>query len=286
MIAADNQIFRITYEAFSKFSNNLSKCRSLDDVAACFKINLKYLFNFHVFRASYHRENRYIHLVLTAEDCRIQLQSASGYLDYETALLEKGIPLHYHLATDDIPLPELYRSASIIEPELWGWNFQQAHDRQIIVSLLSGKSQVFTKKDISFLKMVAESLESKLLEVCLFQELDAKNQALGNALTTIHEKNEVITSIVEHQKEIIDQRTQEIAAKNARLLEISVLNAHHVREPLSRILGLISVFDYYDTLEDIQSDIIPKLKISSADLDSALQDVIDKATTDLLELKA
>ncbi|PSR55498.1 hypothetical protein AHMF7605_19290 [Adhaeribacter arboris] len=286
MIAAENQIFRITYEAFSKFSNNLSKCRSLDDVAACFKINLKYLFNFHVFRASYQRGNRYIHLMVTAEDCSIVLQSTSGYFAYETVLLEKGIPLHYNLDIDTIPLPEVYRSLTIAEPELWGWNFKQAQDRQIIVSLLSGKSQVFTKKDISFLKMVAESLESKLLEVCLFLELDAKNQELGNAVTTIHEKNGVITSIMEHQKEIIEQRTQEIATKNARLLEISVLNAHHVREPLSRILGLISVFDYYDSLADIQREVLPKLKISSADLDSALQDVINKATSDLIELKA
>lgn len=286
MATTDNKIFRITYEAFSKFSNSLSKCRSLNDVAACLKINLKYLFNFHIFRVSYHRNNQYIHVMLTAEDCSIQMQSASGYLSYEKLLLAQGIPLHYPIGAGENPFPEPYRSLPIVTPELWGWNFKIAPDRQIIISLLSDKGQVFTKKDIPFLKMVAECLKSKLLEVCLFEELDAKNKDLSEALAVIHEKNAVISSIVEHQKAVIDQRTREIAAKNARLLEVSVLNAHHLREPLTRILGLISLFDYYDTLESVKREIIPKLKTSSINLDTALQDVINKAIADLTALKA
>lgn len=63
-------------------------------------------------------------------------------------------------------------------------------------------------------------LIAKLLR--LFEELDANKKELENALATINEKNEVITSLLEHQKEIIEQRTQEIAAKNAHLLEISI----------------------------------------------------------------
>ncbi|QMU27248.1 hypothetical protein [Adhaeribacter radiodurans] len=65
---------------------------------------------------------------------------------------------------------------------------------------------------------------------------------------TIKEKNEVITSIVEYQKEIIEQVTQEIAAKNAWLPEISVLKSHRVPKPLSQILGLITVFNYQNSL--------------------------------------
>jgi signal transduction histidine kinase len=215
----------------------------------------------------------------------VQAQTTSNFLDFETVLRQKGVPMHWTI-TDTLNLPPMYRLAAEEKPELWAWNFKQTTERQIVISVLAGKSQVFTRQDISFLKMVAENLESKLLEVCLFRELDDKNKELAEALTIIHDKNEVITSIVEQQKGVIDLRTQEIANKNARLLEISVLNAHHVREPLSRILGLISLVDYYPNSEGIKEEIIPKLRISATDLDLALQDVIIKATSDLIELKA
>ncbi len=90
---------------------------------------------------------------------------------------------------------------------------------------------------------------------------------------------------MEQQQDTIRLRTQEIAAKNEKLLEISVLNAHQVREPLSRMLGLISIFDYYEA-EQLKSEIIPMLKQSSTDLDNALQEVVTKATEDLITLKA
>lgn len=271
MLISENQVFRITYEAFSKFSNSLIKSQSLEELASCFKINLKYLFHFYVFRASYRRGNFCIHLTVTPQAATIDVQEKMDYLPFENDLKEKGIPLLWSdLQTFD--LPEEYRIASAEEPQLWGWCFNHGQEREIIVSLLSGKSQGFSKKNILFLTLVAENLESKLLELCLFRELD--------------EKNAHISSIIEVQKEIIALRTQELSAKNAQLLEISVLNAHHLREPLSRILGLISVMEYYKSFDEIKRDVLPRLRKSSNDLDIALQDVIERATKDLIELKA
>ena len=172
--------------------------------------------------------------------------------------------------TNELGLPESFHCDPEEEAVLWGWNFTN-DNRQIIVSVLSGNSKKFTQKDIIFLKLVSESLETKLLEFCLFNEL--------------HEKNEIISRINEDQKDIIRQRTLEIENKNKTLLKISVLNAHDVREPLSRILGLVNLM-LYDESEEAVREILPMLKGSAEDLDAALQDVIQRTTHDLIKLKA
>lgn len=283
MIVAANQVFRITYEAFSKFSNNLIRCRSFDDIAECFRINLKYLFNFHVFRASYQRNGTYIHLMATATHTDITVSKQPGYLDYENSLLEKNVPMRW-TELEDRGLPATFSLPESEEGVLWGWHIRN-DERQIVVSLLSGISKSFNKNDIAFVKLVAENLESKLLEVCLFEEVDEKNKKLQDAVHTINEKNSIITTIIEEQKQVIRDRTKEIEDKNKTLLEISVLNAHNVREPLSRIIGLVSLVDYEED-NIVITEIIPKIKVSSNDLDMALRNIINRATTDLLQHKA
>mgnify|MGYP000229865445 CR=1 FL=1 len=85
-----------------------------------------------------------------------------------------------------------------------------------------------------------------------------------------------ISKIVDQQKEGIDDRTKELKEKNKELAEISQLNAHTVREPLSRILGLIEISDYYSA-EELKTEVLDHLKTSSEDLDKALKDVIERS---------
>lgn len=189
---------------------------------------------------------------------------------YEEELRQTRIPRFFSNANEAC-LPTAFNAiAASRASELWAWNFSN-DDKEVLVSIVSGDVNRFSKNDIPILKLVCESLESKLLELCLFKELD--------------EKNLLINQIVEQQKEIIIKRTSEIEQKNKTLLEISVLNAHDVRKPLSRILGLISLFDFEPT-DVITEEVIPKLKTSSNDLDTALQNIIKRVTSDLIHLKA
>ncbi|MFT2009762.1 hypothetical protein ACMA1I_13865 [Pontibacter sp. 13R65] len=262
------QVYRVRYEAFSKFSNTLIRSRTVDAVAEALQVNLKYLFNFHVYRLSFNWNDYIVHITVSAGGVEVQQQQS--YLPHELQLLQQREPMHTtQPATLD--LPQAYNLAEEEQAELWAWCFER-EECQIVISLLSGKSRVFTRRDITFVKLLAENLESKLLEICLFQMLD-KQHAL-------------ITSINQHQQEIIEHRTKEIAAKNEKLIEVSIMNAHHLREPLSRILGLITLADYCHTPEELKETILPKLKRSSTDLDEALKAVIYKATAELTELKA
>ncbi|GAB3819801.1 hypothetical protein [Pontibacter rugosus] len=284
-MAVENQILRITYEAFSRFSNQLVRCRSLQAVADCFQVNLKYLFNFHTFRASYKRGDLYLHLQVSATGAELVEGNAPAYYPFELDLIAEHTPRYWN-SLHELALPAAYTLPAEEEGELWGWLIQNDADRHIVVSVLSGRSKFFTRKDIAFLKLVAESLEAKLFELCLLRELDQNNIQLKDALHTINEQNLVISSIMDYQQEVIIERTQEVAAKNARLLEVSVQNAHNVREPLTRILGLINVLDMRTwSLEQITSEILPRLKTSAQDLDETLKDVIEKSTADLKELQ-
>ncbi|MDB5247980.1 MAG: hypothetical protein JWQ40_2374 [Segetibacter sp.] len=269
MSSESNPIYRITYEAFSKFSNSLNRCRAFDEIEECFTVNLKYLFNYHVFRASYFRNATYVHLDSTLGNTCIHVAGKPGYLEYEKLLLQSNVPKKW----DDLgqlELPLSFTNIADEQTELWGWNFVD-EDRRIVVSLLSGNRKKFSLRDINFLKLVADNLETKLLELCLIKELD--------------EKNNIISRIIEDQKEVIKNRTLEIENKNKTLLEISVLNAHNVREPLSRIIGLVNLLDD-DEEEELVKQVIPLIRISSNDLDVALKNVINYTTKDLSDLKA
>jgi hypothetical protein len=208
-------------------------------------------------------------MVVSSKATTFSISGNNNLLGYEEELLQKKTPI-YSDQISEMELPKEFDLPGEENGELWGWNFCN-DDRQIIVSVLAGESRKFSKKDIPILKLVSETLESKLLELCLFKELD--------------HKTETINRIIEDQKAIIELRTSEIEQKNKTLLGISVLNAHNIREPLSRIMGLTSLFEI-ETSQGIIEEIVPKMKISAADLDNALRSVIEKATADLIDLKA
>ena len=109
--------------------------------------------------------------------------------------------------------------------------------------------------------------------------LGAKKEILANREAkdgTVGTRKRNSCKIVDQQKEVIDDRTKKLKEKNKELAEISQLNAHTVREPLSRILGLIEISDYYSA-EELKTEVLDHLKTSSEDLDKALKDVIERS---------
>ncbi len=242
------------------------------------------MLNFHTFRASYRRGTSCIQLTVTTEGAFFEHGQQLPLLAHEQEILEAEKPRHWSNIVA-LPLPEAFELPEGEEAQLWGWNFNQGQERVLLVSLLAGKSRMFCTNHTPLLQLIAENLEMKLLELCLLQELEEKNRKLQEALFAIDGKNNQIASIMELQQQHLKLSKEKIAAKNAKLAELSALNAHTLREPLSRILGLVSVLEYYDSLEEVRDQILPRLRESSNDLDIALQDVITKATQDLMELK-
>lgn len=107
------------------------------------------------------------------------------------------------------------------------------------------------------------------------QKLNTKIEAQAEELKAA---NDEITTMNANLEALVDERTQELQIKNAKLREYLSSNSHIVRAPLARILGLIEQFDPQDPkLVDFISDNIHK---SATELDDALRDINEKLSAE------
>jgi len=83
-------------------------------------------------------------------------------------------------------------------------------------------------------KVNQELLEAngKLLEKA--NEIEAKNKALEASHEDVHEMNRNL-------ERLVMERTMKVHAQNEMLLKYTYTNAHHLRGPVARLLGLISI---------------------------------------------
>lgn len=278
-----SQLYRITYEAYSKFANDVNRCVDLEEIAEVCKTHLKYLLNFRIIRMTIYQGDKFFFFEQFGTKIWFDMREESQLLPYEKELLEQGIPL----ITNEVP-DKLIRNKvdldSLYDPVLWGWCFNK-NDRKVIVSLLADQEKTFSIGDVEILKLIVDCIQAKFNEIYLKRQLAIQNKNLSEAYETIKSKNLEIETIVENQKQTIKDRTSEIVEKNKKLLHVLALNSHSIREPLSRIQGIIQLFEFMDDKE-CRSELIPKLEITVEEMDEILKEVVDMASKDLMELKA
>jgi len=277
-----SQLYRITYEAYSKFANKISRCSTLAEVGEVSKTHLKYLINFHIIRITIQQQEKLLFFSLTKDAVDFDFQEKEELLEHEKELYSSEIPMHSTIIPEEW-IDRNIDHSSLIEPEMWAWLFNN-NGRKVSVTLIADKTKTFTIADLEILKLAIDCFEAKFHEIYLARLLDNKNKSLTEALKVIKAQHEEIQDIVRNQKEIIKDRTSEIFEKNKRLLHISALNAHNIREPLSRIQGLVGLFPHFSD-QEIRSELIPKIESSAAEMDLVLQEVILMATQDLEHLK-
>ena len=267
--------YRITYEAFSKLSGSISKAFDTKELVSVTSKNLKYLIDSRLLRIS----------ILMNDDSYSFTFSSNGgsniesnkLYDFETRLLDEKVPI----INSDIPqeLDQYIDLNSLTNPLHWGWLFERANIK-ICVSILSDDKKLFTKTDINILHLLVDSFTTKFQQLHLSNLLLEKNKNLENALKLIAEKNKEIEKILEYQQDIISNKTKEVKLKNSELLEISKINAHDLREPLTRILGLIEISQFYKP-EQLNDAIFVHLKTSAMDLDLVLKQVVKVSTSSI-----
>ncbi|MDJ1485190.1 hypothetical protein QNI16_32120 [Cytophagaceae bacterium YF14B1] len=275
--------YRLVYESLAKLTTHLNHSETLDEVQHCLQRHLKYLFDSQLVRFGYYQDGQYIIYSVFKAESRLETGSTKIFWEHEHILQKQEIPvvldnlsnLDVRAETYPIPLKEVC-------DKIWGWHFPFGTASGMVVSVFSGENKLFSQTDIPVLKIVSESLYSRIFTICLIQELDQRKQDLLIALEDVQEKNRIVSDLVHKQEEIIQQRTHELQRKNEKLLELSKLNAHSVREPLSRILGLIQVAELIYSNE-IQPEWLAMLQVSSQDLDSALQNVIQLTDREILK---
>ncbi len=279
----DNHIYRLTYEAFAQFTSSLTTARNLDQVVNCLEKRVKYLFDYKLLRVSFRYTNTWVHITVGNGIKSAETSSEPQLYKYERELRQKAIPRIWEV-TENCEVARELGAKVEDDRQIWGWHFKNSKDKDITISLVTASGQNFSLKSIPFVRLFIEILESKLTEIALFEELEAKSERVKASLRTIEEKNVEIETIMEHQDAVIKKQTGTLKKRNEKLVEISVLNAHSVREPLSRIIGLANLVSEFSD-EEVRTSLLPMIQQSSEELDLALKEVINIALNDIEHYK-
>ena len=273
--------YRITYEAFSKFSGNLSKVESLEELGKIISRHLKYLFNYKVFKIMIlHEQSLAGYTFLPGKTItHTQQQDLEAY---ERLLLKDKIP--FVNSIDSTELPEYLKDVKLNNGNLWGW-FLAYSEYQICISLVSDDDTYFSSSDVDIVHLLADSVASKYRQISLSEILQQNNIHLESLVTEIACKNKEIKAINDNQQLVIEARTEELLQKNKKLFELSRLNAHDLREPLSRVLGLLELAEHLPQ-DELRSSILPKIKEASGHLDQVIQRVVTQSEKELINIKS
>lgn len=89
----------------------------------------------------------------------------------------------------------------------------------------------------------------------------------------IKDQNREIAHMNEMLEQRVRQRTEELEDQNKKLMEYAFINSHVLRGPVSRILGLISLFEHAKTME--VSEIVGLLRKSGEELDTVVKKITE-----------
>lgn len=238
---------RLRYEAFSTFSSALFLCKSTEGVQCCLQHHLKYILDYEHFRIRVDLEGRDLTLIIPKHSDAVDVLSLEETV-YEKNVSDTGIPKMYGYNE----LFKLQGTKEQINPtnELWCWQFFH-NDQMVTVQTTSvcDANATYNKTDVSFIRLVTETVIIKLKEIELIQQLRQLN---------------------ENQAKVIQQKTEELEERHQAFMRLAMNQSHDIREPLTRILALISMMDM-EMEEEVQSRANSYIKRSAEDLDRAIR---------------
>jgi tetratricopeptide (TPR) repeat protein len=140
--------------------------------------------------------------------------------------------------------------------------------------------------------LVVAILSSSLIFI-LYWRYRAANKKLTELNAAINEKNEEIMAqsdelltvneavkrVNSDLESMVENRTHEVKVQNQKLLEYAYFNAHKVRGPLARILGLVNVMDLNGNDDDLKF-LAAKIRESAEEMDEVVREINKKLDTD------
>jgi signal transduction histidine kinase len=90
----------------------------------------------------------------------------------------------------------------------------------------------------------------------------------------LHQKEE-IEVINNNLEQIVVDRTEKIKEQESQITEFAFINAHKVRSPLARIMGILNLIHLEKNEKEIMKDYLPILKSNAEELNERLQEVSD-----------
>ncbi len=105
--------------------------------------------------------------------------------------------------------------------------------------------------------------------------IQEKNEEIMAQSEELHQANDEISRINENLETMVEERTAKVAVQNKKLIEFAYFNAHKVRGPLARILGLVELTKLHE-LQGEMKDIRDHLEISAQELDDVIHEINSK----------
>lgn len=122
---------------------------------------------------------------------------------------------------------------------------------------------------ICYMKISFQEFHSKSVKrFTQLQHVDARLQEQNDVLAS---RQEEISVINENLESLILERTREIEKKNAELSEYAFINAHMLRAPLSRVLGLANLME--GSPEEYPPEQLSQIKMLANEMDSIVREI-------------
>ena len=205
----------------------------------------------------------------------VSLSYPEDILAFEQEVIEHKTPRVTSLKPEYMPQELQKDYDGFVNGRLWSW-YTTSNTYDICFSVISDDNAPFSHSDIEVLHLLVDTIASRYIQIHLSEALKNKNLRLKEAIAQIELKNREIELINNNQQTIILKRTEELRFKNEKLLELSKLNAHNLREPLSRIMGFLEIAELFDN-NGLRNEILPKIKEATEHLDLVFKEVVQQS---------
>lgn len=105
-------------------------------------------------------------------------------------------------------------------------------------------------------------------------ELEAQNEEIKQQAYHLENANQEIQDMNENLEQLVKARTREIVEKNEMLEEYAFINAHKLRAPIARLLGLCNLFLRHES-EEGKHKIVTFVQQEAQDLDKVVKAIDD-----------
>jgi signal transduction histidine kinase len=150
---------------------------------------------------------------------------------------------------------------------LWGYTI---HNRTVqdalnfkVLSTLQNELQQNAKR--------MDEMNKDLIKVN--SEIKDKNEELKASEEQLLSSSEKLRRINENLNQLVENRTAALREQNEKLLQHAFINAHKVRGPLARILGMVNLFGKEIRLTTKADEMLYHLDMSAHELDEVLREV-------------
>lgn len=149
----------------------------------------------------------------------------------------------------------------------WGYNIR----KRTIHDALNYRALAALQEELQQSSLKMDALNKHLMETN--KEVQMKNEELQASSEELQASEEQLIQINENLNNLVMLRTEALIKQNQMLMKHAFVNAHKVRSPLARILGIVNLFQYERDLNDTEKELIRHLNLSAHELDDILSEV-------------